>query len=76
VPSPYEIRVRGRLSDELAGSLGLRADVHPVETTLYGDIRDRVELNSLLHRLADLGLEVVEFRRTSALADPRGSDGN
>ena len=64
--SPYEIRVRGRLSDELAGSLGLRADVHPVETTLYGDIRDRVELNSLLHRLADLGLEVVEFRRTSA----------
>ena len=71
MPTHYEIRVNGRLSDELAGSLGLRADVRPVETTLYGDVRDRVELNSLLHRLADLGIEVVELRRTY---DQAGSD--
>jgi hypothetical protein len=64
VPHRYEIRVKGRLSDDLAGSLGLRATVHPVETTLQGDIRDRAELSSLLHQLADLGLEVVELRRT------------
>jgi hypothetical protein len=65
VPSHYEIRVSGRLSDELASSLGLRADVHPVETTLHGDVRGRAELSSLLDRLDSLGLEVLEFRRTS-----------
>jgi hypothetical protein len=65
VTSRYEIRVNGRVSDELAGSLGLRADVHPVETTLSGEVRDRVELSSLLHRLSDLGLEVVELRRAT-----------
>jgi hypothetical protein len=70
VPSRYEIRVNGRVSDELAGSLGLRADVRPVETTLSGDVRDRVELTSLLHRLTDLGLEVVELRRTPGSDHP------
>jgi hypothetical protein len=69
VASRYEIRVSGRLSDELAGSLGLQANVHPVETTLYGEVRDRVELNSLLHRLADLGVDVVELRRVHGAAE-------
>jgi hypothetical protein len=73
VSSLYEIRVNGRVSDELADSLGLRADVRPVETTLVADLRDRVELSSLLHRLSDLGLEVVEFRRTTVA---RGHDGS
>ena len=68
--SRYEIRVNGRVSDELAGSLGLRADVRPVETTLSGDVRDRVELTSLLHRLTDLGLEVVELRQTTGTDHP------
>jgi hypothetical protein len=62
----YEIRVNGRLSDELAEVLGLHADVHPVETTLHGEVRDRVELHTLLDRLDALGLEVVELRRTRA----------
>jgi hypothetical protein len=66
MPHPWEIRVKGRVSDDLAGSLGLRATVHPVETTLHGDVRDRAELSSLLHQLADLGLEVVELRRTAS----------
>jgi hypothetical protein len=70
VTSRYEIRVNGRVSDELAGSLGLRADVRPVETTLSGDVRDRVELTSLLHRLTDLGLEVVELRQTTGTDHP------
>jgi hypothetical protein len=66
MPAHYEIRVSGRLSSELAGSLGLRAEVHPVETTLHGDIRDDVELHTLLDRLSTLGLTVVELRRTQA----------
>jgi len=61
----YEIRVNGRMSDRLAGSLGLRAQVHPVATTLHGEARDRVELSALLERLSDMGLEIVEFRRTT-----------
>ena len=64
MPIHYEIRVNGRLSDALAGSLGLDADVPPVETTLHGEVRDRVELHSLLDKLDALGLEVVELRRT------------
>ena len=67
--SRYEIRVNGRVSDDLAGSLGLRAEVRPVETTLHGDVRDRVELTSLLDRISALGLEVVELRRTTDAGD-------
>jgi hypothetical protein len=66
VPIHYEIRVNGRLSEDLAGSLGLHADVHPVETTLHGEVRDRVELHTLLDKLETLGLEVVELRRSRA----------
>ena len=66
MPIHYEIRVNGRLSEDLAGSLGLHADVHPVETTLHGEVRDRVELHTLLDKLETLGLEVVELRRSRA----------
>lgn len=66
MPIHYEIRANGRLSDALAGSLGLHADVHPVETSLHGQVRDRVELHTLLDKLEALGLEVVELRRTRA----------
>ena len=66
MPLHYEIRVNGRLSEDLAGSLGLHADVHPVETTLHGEVRDRVELHTLLDKLETLGLEVVELRRSRA----------
>jgi hypothetical protein len=66
MPVHYEIRVNGRLSGDLASSLGLQADVHPVETTLHGEVRDRVELHTLLDKLDALGLEVVELRRTPA----------
>jgi hypothetical protein len=69
----YEIRVSGRLSEELAGSLGLHAEVHPVETTLHGDVRDSVELHTLLDRLDTLGLTVVEIRR-SRVGSGRGAD--
>lgn len=66
MPIHYEIRVNGRLSEDLAGSLGLHADVHPVETTLHGEVLDRVELHTLLDKLETLGLEVVELRRSRA----------
>jgi hypothetical protein len=74
MPIHYEIRVTGRLSDALVGSLGLHADVHPVETTLHGEIRDRVELHTLLDKLDALGIEVVELRRTAHMATERSHE--
>jgi hypothetical protein len=65
MPVRYEIRVPGRLSDDFANSLGLAAEVRPVETILHGSVRDRVELYSVLERLDSLGLEVLEVRRTA-----------
>jgi Bacterial regulatory proteins, luxR family len=43
------------------------AQVHPVETTLHGEVRDRVALHTLLDKIDALGLEVVELRRTAHL---------
>jgi hypothetical protein len=67
--SSYEIRVSGRLSAELAGALGLEAEVHPVETTLHGRVADRVALHALLDRLDTLGLDVIELRKTTGPRD-------
>jgi hypothetical protein len=65
MPGRYEIRVPGRLSEELVNTLGLEAEVRPVETVLHGSVRDRVELYAVLDRLDALGLELLEVRRTA-----------
>lgn len=60
----YEIRVKGRVSEETAFAFdGLRVDVRPVETVLHGEITDQAALHGLLDRVADLGLELIEVRR-------------
>jgi hypothetical protein len=60
----YEIRIKGRMSDTvLAAFDGMRAEVLPVETVLYGDVADRAALHGLIDRVESLGLELVEIRR-------------
>jgi hypothetical protein len=60
----YEIRVKGRVSEETAFAFdGLNVDVRPVETVLHGEISDQAALHGLLDRVADLGLELIEVRR-------------
>jgi hypothetical protein len=59
----YEIRVHGRVGDELADALGLAAEVAPVETVLRGPVGGQDGLHDVLDRLQDLGLELVEVRR-------------
>jgi hypothetical protein len=60
----YEIRIRGRLSDAVAAAFeGLSATVEPVETVLYGPVRDQAALYGLLDRIQSLGLELLEVRR-------------
>ena len=60
----YEIRVKGRVSEETAFAFdGLSVDVRPVETVLHGEITDQAALHGVLDRVADLGLELIEVRR-------------
>jgi hypothetical protein len=60
----YEIRIKGRMSDTvLAAFDGMRSEVLPVETVLYGDVADRAALHGLIDRVESLGLELVEIRR-------------
>jgi hypothetical protein len=60
----YEIRIKGRLSDSLLAAFeGLTATVEPVETVLYGPVKDQSTLHGLLDRIQSLGLELVEIRR-------------
>lgn len=62
----YEIRIRGALSDAVAGELAdaLRAFA-PTETILRGNVTDQAELRGVLARLQELGCELLEARRLS-----------
>lgn len=59
----YEIRVRGRVGDHLADALGLDAEMEPADTILRGPVDDQEGLHTILSRLQDLGLELVEIRQ-------------
>ena len=65
----YEIRVRGALTDAVAGELAdsLRAFA-PTETVLHGHVADQAELRGVLARLQELGCELLEARRLSPLS--------
>ncbi|MGZ8719578.1 MAG: hypothetical protein ACXWXY_10445 [Aeromicrobium sp.] len=66
--SVFEVRVTGLVPAEDLLDLGvvMRA-TQDASTVLYGDIRDEAALFGLLNRLRDLGLEVVEVRRSPDL---------
>ena len=64
VPTDYEIRIQGRLSDSLCGAFAdFNAAVKPAETVMRGAVRDQSELHGLLDRIQSLGLVVIEVRR-------------
>jgi hypothetical protein len=60
----YEFIVRGTVSDDLMAALPeLSASPFPTGgTVLYGPVRDEADVSSLLARLSDLGLSVIEMR--------------
>jgi hypothetical protein len=63
-PAPYEIRVRGKLGESVAGSFsGFEAEVEPAETILRGPVSSQADLRALLERLEAFGLELIEVRR-------------
>jgi hypothetical protein len=63
MPLMYEIRIKGRVGDHLADALGLDAEVVPADTILRGPVEDQDDLHTILGRLQDLGLELIEIRR-------------
>lgn len=60
----YEIRISGRVGAALRAAFSeLAVTTKPVETVLYGQLRDQAALHGLLDRILELGLEVVEVRQ-------------
>ena len=60
----YGFIVKGQVPDEVVDDLpGMSRAHHPTGgTSLYGPVRDESDVLSLLARLRDHGLPVVEFR--------------
>jgi hypothetical protein len=62
----YEIRVRGVLDDgwsEWFDGLQVSSDDHG-QTSIAGPVADQAALHGLLAKVRDLGLELLEVRRT------------
>jgi hypothetical protein len=63
----YEISIRGHLDPSLLTDLGhFESDEHPAVTVLRGPLADQAGLRSLLTRLQNRGLELVEVRQLDA----------
>lgn len=55
------IRVDAEVSDELMSAFPqLRTHLHPIQTTLTGEVTDQEELQGVLNLLTSLGIPVVE----------------
>jgi hypothetical protein len=74
----FEVRVTGRVSDELLDRLcGVKVSSHEVRTVLTGQFRDQAELHGFLARLRSLNLDIVEIRRVpGARLSHQGLDGD
>jgi len=61
----YEFIIRDSVPGDVAEELPeLGATCYPTGgTSLFGPVRDEADVETLLARLADLGLSVVEMRR-------------
>jgi len=60
VPQRFRITVHGRLSERFATRFdGLDRESGDRDTVLVGDFRDPAQLDDLLGRIADCGLEVA-----------------
>jgi hypothetical protein len=74
---PCRIVVEGELSERFEGALeGLSLRCHPGYTELSGTVADRSQLQSLLNRLFDLGLQLLSVRTGHECADLDRSSGS
>jgi len=64
-PVGYRIVVKGRLTEALGSAFGdMRLDTGPGRTTLTGDFTDQAQLQGVLKRLQDFGIELVSVNPT------------
>lgn len=59
----YEIHVRGILPERVVAEICAELPTLEVHTVLSGLVRDQAELQGLLRRLHNLGLELLELRQ-------------
>jgi hypothetical protein len=61
----YEIRLPYARSDTLAAAFPelTAVEISPSVTLLTGVLHDQAELHGLLHRIADMGLDIIEVRQ-------------
>lgn len=74
-PELYELRVNGRLGRESASwfddmTLWVDESVSPVQTIIWGNIRDEAALYGLISRIRDLGLTLLSVQRLDKKEDP------
>jgi hypothetical protein len=64
----YVIRVAGLLSDDLLSAFPrLAAESQPASTVLHGELPDQAALTSVLDRLDELGVEIVDLTQVPQL---------
>ena len=66
----YEIRLRGQLPPSLMAGLDGSASEVGGETVLLTLDVDQESLHQLISRLQDLGIELLEVRRATAIGSP------
>ena len=61
----FEIRVAGLIPQDVLEEIeDIRVTIEPVVTTLRGPVMDQTALHAVINRLQNLGLELIEVRRT------------
>jgi hypothetical protein len=71
-PTMYQICVRGRLTERMAGALeGMTLHAGTIDTVFTGEVKDQSQLYGLLNRLLDLGIELISVQPQNEF----GSDG-
>lgn len=70
----YEIRIKGLVGEAVRAAFEeMQVAIKPVETVVFGEVRDQAALHGLLDRIQELGLELVEVRQFPD--DPDGGGG-
>ena len=70
----YEIRVAGLIPQDVLEEIEGRYGQSTVATTLRGPVVDQAALHGVINRLQNLGLELIEVRRTLPAAGPSSLD--
>ena len=79
LPGQYEIRIKGRLSEQAAiwfedMTLAVNEETTPTQTVIKGHITDQAALYGLISRVRDLGLTLVSVKHLDETeeGEPKG----